>query len=44
MAKASDYKIITFQRQPGRRRANVTPIQPGREKAGKEDPGIYYDR
>jgi hypothetical protein len=26
MAKASDYKIITFQRKPGRWRANVTPI------------------
>jgi hypothetical protein len=26
MAKASDYKIVTFQRKPGRWRANVTPI------------------
>lgn len=26
MAKASDYKIITFQRKPGHWRANVTPI------------------
>jgi hypothetical protein len=26
MAKASDYKIITFQRKPGQWRANVTPI------------------
>ena len=26
MAKASDYKIITFQRKPGRWRSNVTPI------------------
>ena len=26
MAKASDYKIITFQRKPGRWRANMTPI------------------
>ena len=30
MAKASDYKIITFQRKPGQWRANVTPlVQPG---------------
>ena len=28
MAKASDYKIVTFQRKPGRWRANVTPITP----------------
>jgi hypothetical protein len=26
MAKASDYKVITFQRKPGRWRADVTPI------------------
>jgi hypothetical protein len=26
VAKASDYKIVTFQRKPGRWRANVTPI------------------
>ena len=26
MAKASDYRIITFQRQPGLWRANMTPI------------------
>jgi hypothetical protein len=26
MAKASDYTIVTFQRKPGRWRANVTPI------------------
>jgi hypothetical protein len=26
MAKASDYKVVTFQRKPGRWRANVTPI------------------
>ncbi|WP_079542223.1 hypothetical protein [Bradyrhizobium lablabi] len=26
MAKASDYDIVTFQRKPGRWRANVTPI------------------
>jgi hypothetical protein len=26
MAKASDYKIVTFQRKPGRWRADVTPI------------------
>ena len=26
MAKASDYKIITFQRKPGQWRANVTPL------------------
>jgi hypothetical protein len=26
MAKASDYKILTFQREPGRWRASVTPI------------------
>jgi hypothetical protein len=28
MAKASDYNIVTFQRKPGRRRANETPIFP----------------
>jgi hypothetical protein len=26
MAKASDYRILTFQRKPGQWRANVTPI------------------
>ena len=26
MAKASDYGIVTFQRQPGLWRANMTPI------------------
>jgi hypothetical protein len=26
MAKASDYKIVTFQRKPGLWRANVTPV------------------
>ena len=26
MAKASDFKILTFQRKPGQWRANVTPI------------------
>ena len=26
MAKASDYKVVTFQRKPGCWRANVTPI------------------
>jgi hypothetical protein len=26
MAKASDYRIVTFQRQPGLWRANMTPI------------------
>ncbi|HEY0327459.1 MAG TPA: hypothetical protein VGC77_00035 [Rhodopseudomonas sp.] len=26
MAKASDYTILTFQRKPGRWRANVTPL------------------
>jgi hypothetical protein len=26
MAKASDYTIVTFQRKPGRWRANVTPL------------------
>jgi hypothetical protein len=26
VAKASDYRIITFQRQPGLWRANMTPI------------------
>ena len=25
-AKASEYKIVTFQRKPGRWRANITPI------------------
>ena len=28
MAKASDYRIDTFQRQPGLWRANMTPIVP----------------
>jgi hypothetical protein len=36
MAKASDFKIITFQRQPGHWRANVTPIQPAARKQGKK--------
>jgi hypothetical protein len=36
MAKASDYKIVTFQRKPGRWRANVTPItQPATRAQGK---------
>jgi hypothetical protein len=26
MAKASDYRIVTFQRKPGQWRANITPI------------------
>ena len=26
MAKTSDYRIVTFQRQPGLWRANMTPI------------------
>jgi hypothetical protein len=26
LAKASDYRIITFQRQPGLWRANMTPV------------------
>jgi hypothetical protein len=26
MAKPSDYRIVTFQRQPGLWRANMTPI------------------
>jgi hypothetical protein len=26
MAKASDYRITTFQRKPGQWRANITPI------------------
>jgi hypothetical protein len=35
MAKASDYKIVTFQRKPGRWRANVTPIiQPATRMQG----------
>jgi hypothetical protein len=35
MAKASDYKIVTFQRKPGRWRANVTPIiQPATRTQG----------
>jgi hypothetical protein len=35
MAKASDYRIVTFQRKPGRWRANVTPIiQPATSKQG----------
>ncbi len=34
-AKASDYKIVTFQRKPGRWRANVTPIsQPATSRRG----------
>ena len=28
MAKASDYRITTFQRKPGQWRANITPIVP----------------
>jgi hypothetical protein len=28
MAKASDYRIVTFQRKPGQWRANITPIVP----------------
>jgi hypothetical protein len=36
MAKASDYKIITFRRQPGHWRANVTPIQPAARKQGRK--------
>jgi hypothetical protein len=28
MAKTSDYRIVTFQRQPGLWRANMTPIVP----------------
>jgi hypothetical protein len=28
MAKASDYRFITFQRQPGLWRANMTPVVP----------------
>jgi hypothetical protein len=28
MAKASDYRIVTFQRQPGLWRANMTPVVP----------------
>jgi hypothetical protein len=28
MAKPSDYRIVTFQRQPGLWRANMTPIVP----------------
>lgn len=35
MAKASDYNIITFQRKPGRWRADVTPIiQPATRRQG----------
>ena len=35
MAKASDYRIVTFQRKPGRWRANVTPIsQPATSRRG----------
>jgi hypothetical protein len=35
MAKASDYNIVTFQRKPGRWRANVTPtIQPATSRRG----------
>ena len=35
MAKASDYKIVIFQRKPGRWRANVTPIiQPATTRQG----------
>jgi hypothetical protein len=26
MAKASDYRIVTFQRKPGQWRANITPV------------------
>jgi hypothetical protein len=36
MAKASDYRIITFQRQPGLWRANMTPIvQPAKITRGE---------
>jgi hypothetical protein len=35
MAKTSDYRIVTFQRKPGRWRANVTPIvQPAAARQG----------
>jgi hypothetical protein len=35
MAKASDYKVVTFQPKPGRWRANVTPIvQPAATRKG----------
>ncbi len=26
MAKASDYRIVTFQRKPGQWRANISPV------------------
>jgi len=40
MAKASDYKIITFQQKPGRWRANVTPITKARcDQARRDDAG-----
>ncbi|MDB5519673.1 MAG: hypothetical protein JWQ17_6431 [Tardiphaga sp.] len=35
MAKASDYKIVAFQRKPGYWRANVTPLlQPAATRLG----------
>ena len=35
MAKTSDYRIVTFQRQPGLWRANMTPIvQPATSTRG----------
>jgi hypothetical protein len=35
MAKATDYKVVTFQRKPGYWRANVTPVlQPAAPRQG----------
>jgi hypothetical protein len=34
MAKTSDYRIVTFQRQPGLWRANMTPITRGQAIRG----------
>jgi hypothetical protein len=35
MAKATDYKVVTFQRKPGYWRANVTPVlQPTATRLG----------
>jgi hypothetical protein len=33
-AKASEYKVVTFQRKLGRWRANITPVDPGASAKG----------
>ncbi len=40
-AKASEYKIVTFQRKPGRWRANITPVaHPGTTPQGTTTRGF----